>query len=185
MVVLIEMNSVNGPAVLVLVVMEEPVVVDQAMNHHHSAALDMVLVPVLVVAMVAHPVMSRQVYTVVADTELVLEVVLVVVMVVHHRMNRLLMNHQEAMAVVLALVTEHPPDTMLELVVVIQHQLVMEDKMPHHHHSVHKLMLRMLKVSFKIQIHKSFVVQLQVVYKLTHKTLKFASFNHHLSHPQA
>jgi hypothetical protein len=34
-------------------------------------------------------------------------------------------------------------------------------------------------------IHKSYVDQLQVVFKLTHKTLKCAFFNHHLFHPQA
>jgi hypothetical protein len=33
--------------------------------------------------------------------------------------------------------------------------------------------------------HKSFVEQLLVVFKLIHKTSKFASFNHHLSHHQA
>jgi hypothetical protein len=46
-------------------------------------------------------------------------------------------------------------------------------------------MLRTLKVSLLIQIHKSSVVQLRVVYKPTHKTSKFASFNHHLFHLQA
>jgi hypothetical protein len=74
---------------------------------------------------------------------------------------------------------------VLVLVLLMEHQPAMEGKMPHHHHSVHKLMQQMLKVSFKIQIHKSFVVRLQVVYKHTHKTSKFAFFNHHLSHPQA
>jgi hypothetical protein len=43
----------------------------------------------------------------------------------------------------------------------------------------------MHKVYSKIQTHKSFVVQLLVVYKHTHKTSKFASFNHHQFHPQA
>jgi hypothetical protein len=47
------------------------------------------------------------------------------------------------------------------------------------------IMLLMLKVSTKIQIHKSSVAQLQVVYKHTHKTSKFAFFNHHPFHPQA
>jgi hypothetical protein len=80
---------------------------------------------------------------------------------------------------------------VLELVVVTQHQLVMEvkDMMLHHHHTVHKVLFKhtqlMLKVSIKIQTHKSSVVRLQVVYKPTHKTSEFASFNHHLSHPQA
>jgi len=43
----------------------------------------------------------------------------------------------------------------------------------------------MLKVSILIQIHKSFVVQLQPVFKPIHKTLQFASFNHHLFHHMA
>jgi hypothetical protein len=43
----------------------------------------------------------------------------------------------------------------------------------------------MLKVSILTQTHKSFVVQLQLVFKPTHKTLQFASFNHHLFHPMA
>jgi hypothetical protein len=120
----------------------------------------------VVVAMVVHQVMSRQHHTVAVDTELVL------VMVMHHYTN-----------------PQH--HTVLELVVFTEHQLVLEakDMMLHHHHSVHnqldKHMQRMLKVFIKIQIHKSFVVQLQVVYKPIHKTLEFAFFNHHLSHPQA
>jgi hypothetical protein len=43
----------------------------------------------------------------------------------------------------------------------------------------------MLKVTTKIQTHKLSVVQLLVVYKHTHKTSEFASFNHHQFHPTA
>jgi hypothetical protein len=89
------------------------------------------------------------------------------------------MNHQEVM--------------VAELVVVVftEDQLVLEakDMMLHRHHIVHKQpckhMQLMLKVFIKIQTHKSSVVQLQVVYKPTHKIFEFDSFNHHLSHLQA
>jgi hypothetical protein len=43
----------------------------------------------------------------------------------------------------------------------------------------------MLKVSFKIQTHKSSVVQLPVVFKHIPKTSVFDFFNHHLYHLQA
>jgi len=46
-------------------------------------------------------------------------------------------------------------------------------------------MLLMLEVSTSIQTHRSSVVQLLAVPIHTHKTSKFASFNLHLSHPQA
>jgi len=145
-----------------------------------------------VVALVAHQVMSRQDHTVAADTELML-VLLVVLMVAHQVMNRQLHTELvlEALSAVVVLVVHHhmiPHQSVmvLELVVVTHHQL---DLILHQSHTVVQVVFKhmqlMLKVSIKIQIHKSSVVQLQVVFKPTHKTSKFASFNHHLSHPQA
>jgi hypothetical protein len=81
------------------------------------------------------------------------------------------MNHQAALVV----------DMVLKLLLLLVELLMV------HHHQAHKFNngLLMLKASFKIQIHKSFVVQLPVVFKLIHKTSEFDSFNHHLYHPQA
>jgi hypothetical protein len=123
--------------------------------------------------------MSRRHHTVAADMELVLSVVVMVVLMVVHQdcMTRLPTTRQQPM--------------VLDLVVVMYHQVVMEvkDMRVHHHYTVQALLFKhiqlMLKVSIKIQTHKSSVVRLQVVYKPTHKTSEFASFNHHLSHPQA
>ncbi len=65
--------------------------------------------------------------------------------------------------------------------------LVLVDHLMNHHQQTSKCnnMLLMLKVSLSTKTHKSSVVQLPVVYKHTHKTSKFDSFNHPLSHPQA
>jgi hypothetical protein len=139
-------------------------VVDQAMNRqHHTVVEDMELAKLVVVEQV----MSRQHHTVAVDTEPELELE-VLVLVVHHT------NHQQVMVLVLVLVSvlEEAKDMVLP-----------------HHHSVHKVLDKhiqlMLKVFTKIQTHKSSAVQLQVVYKPIHKTLKFDFFNHHLFHLQA
>jgi hypothetical protein len=145
------------PELLVVVL-----VVHQVLNlQHHMVAVD-TEPELLVVVLVVHQVMSRQHHTVAVDTEPELLVV------VHHS------NHQQVMVLVLVLV----------LVL-----LLVEAKDTMLHHTAHKLPYKhtqlMLKVFSKIQTHKLFVDQLLVAYKPTHKTLKFASFNHHLFHHQA
>ena len=129
---------------------------------HLTVAVDLAVLPV------SYP----QHHTVAVAMVLVLVLVLVLVMAVQLVSIQAHLDHQQAMEPVLVLV-------MVLLVV---------DMIPHQH-TAHKLLLKhmqlMLKVSSKIQIHKSFVVQLLVVYKPIHKTSKFDFFNHHQSHPQA
>jgi len=163
MVVLISVNSViSSDKMLVLVVMVLVLVV-------------MVLVLPVSVPVVAqatkhhHSNHQPLVLVVVMMHHLLLAVVLLVVQAAT--------NHQHTLALdtVLMLVS-----SLLELSVLVE-QPMKQRHQPHKYNA----MLRMLKVSLLIKIHKSFVVQLLVVYKPTHKTSKFASFNHHLFHLQA
>jgi len=108
---------------------------------------------------VAYLVMSRQYHMVAVDTELV---------VLRQSMTRQLHT----------LVLVPPVSPMVAaLSSTIQHIIA--------HHLLHKHTQLMLKVSTLTQTQQSFVVQLQLVFKPTHKTLQFASFNHHQSHPMA
>jgi hypothetical protein len=171
---------------LVMVLLVSPVVLVMVdhhhMNHHHHSVhplvvtypVDMVLLDLAVLAMVL---------LVLVMVLLVSPVVLV--MVDHHHTN----HHQHSAH---PLVVTYPVDMVLlvspvvlvmVLLAVILVELAMEDQ-------AHKQLLfnntqLMLKVSSKIQTHKSSVAQHQVVYKPIHKTSKFDSFNHHPSHPQA
>jgi len=137
----------------------------------------------------------------------------VVVTVLVHRLNLdHTVVVQVSLLVVLQAMNHHPSNHQLvAMVAVLMHQqlvamLVVQAATKHHHslvvdmevtlasllveHPMERHLLKdnngllILKVSSKIQIHKSLDVQLLVVYKHTHKTFEFASFNHHLFHLQ-
>jgi hypothetical protein len=96
----------------------------------------------------------------------------------------LMMHHTVLVAVSLVVpaVSNQPqaaPDllVMLLLLLVVHHPMMLQ--------LLQFTMLLMLKVSSKIQTHKSSVVLTPWVSKPTHKTSVFASFNHHQSQLQA
>jgi hypothetical protein len=118
-----------------------------------------------------------------------------VVLVLHHSKEQV---SQEVLALRLVLLMEvnfkhhHHPHLRQEQVVLML-QVMMQLQLLKLLVTQLKLMLLGLNmvlkyevlVSLLILIHKSSVGQLQVVFKLIHKTLKYASFNHHPFHHQA
>ena len=103
----------------------------------------------------------------------------------HHQVLVLLvaMMHHLLLAVLLVVqaATNHHHSLPVELALLLADQPLKVQHQPPKSNN----MLPMLKVSSLIKTHKSSVVRLLVVYKHTHKTSKFDSFNHHPYHPQA
>jgi hypothetical protein len=169
MVVLILVNSVTSSDKTLVVVLLVVLAMALALHTNHQPMV-LVLVSVLVVQVMNRPPHSNQHQ--VAD--------LVVVLV---------MMHHLVLVVVLAATNQHHSpvqDMVVMLALSLVEVPVLVEQVTNHHHQAPKYnnMLLILKVSFKIQTHKLSVVQLQVVYKHTHKTSEFASFNHHPFHPQ-
>jgi hypothetical protein len=84
-------------------------------------------------------------------------------------------HHHSPATLDMALVLVKSPEELSALV----------DQAMNHQAPKYNNMLLILKVSSTIQTHKLSVVQLLAVYKHTHKTSEFASFNHQLFHHQA
>jgi hypothetical protein len=137
---------------------------------------------------------------------MVLVLVLVSVVLVVQAMNHPHTNHQAVVSLVVLLVVMVHRTVLVPVLPLVQavmnhhHSQAVEDMVlmlvwPSVEVSVDQAinrqaakfnnMLLMLKVSFKMQIHKSFVAQHPVVFKLIHKISKFAFFNHHPFHHQA
>jgi hypothetical protein len=116
-------------------------------------------------------------------------------------MNRLRTNHQAVVVMVVVLMmrhlvlvvlvavqaatNHHHSPAVVDMVLKLATPPVELNQAMHHQVLKYNNMLLILKVSFKMQTHKSFVAQHPVVFKHTHKTSEFAFFNHHPFHPQA
>ncbi len=139
-------------------------------NHHHMVLVSVVeLVMVLAVAWVLVDQATNHHHT---------QVVHMAVTLVLSLAELLVLAEVLVLAELLVMVD---PLVLVELLVMV------DQAATNQHHQAHKYnnMLLMLKVYSLTKTHKSFAVQLPVVYKHTHKTSKFDSFNHHLYHPQA
>jgi hypothetical protein len=152
-------NSANGVAVLAVVDSEVAVLVTE------PVVVVLVTEPaVVLVTEPVHPALNHHLDTAVADME-------VAPVVARHRTI-----HQPAMVAISEVLREHP------LVSVVNHSS------PRHPQALvvqRRPTQLMLKVSSKIQTHKSSVVQLLVVLKHTHRKSPYDSFNPHLCHHQA
>jgi hypothetical protein len=108
----------------------------------------------------------------------------------HHSKHQALVLVVVVLVVVQAATSHHHSTAVVDMVVMLPSLLVeLSVQVDHHTNQYHQAlkysnMLLMLKVSTLIKTHKSSAAQLLVVYKHTHKTFEFASFNHHLFHPQ-